>query len=464
MENTESYPGSRGVSLHLLVTTVEPHPVSFTVTAAGQSTSHTVAPGLTVRVDLPPNSAYVTDVKQSDRSVLVQAEEGKTVSVYGVNDVHQSTDSFLALPCDGMTVGNFRNYQYAIFSTEYEAGRSSEYKRSELLIVTCEPGTRVVITPSQRLTVDFFVPVIQFGPGLRRDSATWTDENGFLPREGQTLLISSFNDLTGTIIRSDRPIVVYTGHKCAQSPTACGHIVEQVPPQTTWGYTYFLIPLSIRESGDYYRIMAVLDNTLVTITCVGEGDSSTEHTQFTLHKQQSHNWGEFYTHHRPCDSYTRFVHKFCSLQATNPVLVAHYSDSYSDDLSCTDQDNGDPFLSIVPPVVQYLNSYSISSVETSTGPSHMTYISVSVHHSFFEPLLIMVDDEPLEPSANAWQPLYCSDDNVCGYSVVRPLSRGHHRVYHRRNNAAIGLQVYGFQHHNSYGSPGGFGLEAIAGM
>ena len=468
MKNTDPSPGVAGPTLYLLVSTSEPQTVSFNVTTTSTrvTTSHTVTPGSTTRIDLSPDSVYVSQIAQNDRSILVMAEQGKAISVVGVSDVLRSTDAFLALPCDGMAVETFKNYQYAIVSTSYHPSRASGQKMSELLIVTCDPGTRVVITPSQRVTLDSFVPSIQFGGGLRWESGTWTDKDGLFPQEGATLMVSNSNDLTGTIIQSDRPLVVYTGHECAQVPSgvsACDHIVEQVPPQLTWGYTYFLNPLALRESGDYYRVVAVLDDTRVTITCVGEGETEREHTEFTLQEDQGHNWGEFSTHSLPCDSYQPFVRKFCSLQATNPVLVAQFSQGYSTDTSCTHTEFGDPFLSIVPPVVQYLNSYTVTGVNASAGDFPSRFISVSVHQSFFEPHLIMIDGEPLEPDTTAWQPVFCADDLVCGYGIVRPLASGHHRVYHSRKSSALGLQTYGFQHQNSYGLPGGMGLEPLSG-
>ena len=198
----------------LLVSTAETDSVNFTVTTffeGNQNSSDYVATyGSTTRVTFPVDSVYVTNSSQRDRAILIQAEEGKTISVYGA-----SQDGFLALPCDGMKANNFNNYKYIIFS-----GESPPYLQalSEFVVIPCEENTTIDITPSQLVTVeadDF--KATQFGPTSSQSilSATWEDNNGNLPRAGTTLLVSDFEDLTGTLVSGDKPLAVFSGHQCA---------------------------------------------------------------------------------------------------------------------------------------------------------------------------------------------------------------------------------------------------------
>ena len=161
----------------LLVSTAEPDPVNFTVTTfieGNRNGSNYVATyGSATRVSFPADSVYITDSSQRDRAILVQAEEEKTISVYGVAE-----DGFLALPCDGMKVENFKRYEYIIFS-----GESPPYLQalSGFLIIPCEENTRIDITPSQLVTLeadDF--KTVQFGPNSSHSllSATWEDSIG----------------------------------------------------------------------------------------------------------------------------------------------------------------------------------------------------------------------------------------------------------------------------------------------
>ena len=474
MQNVDRDDGRPEPELYIFVTTNEPEPVEFTVTTFREekvSIMYTATYGTTTRVAFIADDFYITNGMQRDRAIRVQADVGKKISVYAVNDEFHSTDGFLALSCDGMTVENdFRRYDYVIFSGDVVVTDDNPQTYSEFLIIPCEDNTRIDITPTQLVTVvapDFSMP--QFGPGASVSRTQWRNYIGNVrPSAGATLLISHPYDLTGTHIRGTKPLIVFSGHQCAQVPTgqsACDHLVEQIPPHTTWGYTFLLNPLALRETGDYYRVATVLDNTDITITCVDEGGNTVEtRSDLSLSSAVGSNFASFKTqdaNEPPCPP---FVRKFCSLQATNPVIVAQYSQGHSVDTACTDStDIGDPFMSLIPPVIQYLNNYTISSITAEAGSFASRYVSISVSEIFFDPSHIMIDGLPIEPVMSAWQGIYCSDGEICGYGIYRDITSGDHIVYHENPNAALSVQIYGFQQQNSYGFQAGMKLQQIAG-
>ena len=464
--------------LYILVTTNEPEPVNFTVTTFLRSVENnsmfTATYGATTRVAFPADY-HITNSAQRDRAIRVQAEVGKKISVYAVNDEVRSTDGFVALSCDAMTVNNdFRRYDYVILSARLNGTVDNPQTNSEFLIIPCDNNTRIDITPTQKVTVADFATT-QFGPTASVPSAIWeTQGTKTRPSAGNTLLIGHPNDLSGTHIRGTKPLVVFSGHQCAQIPigkTACDHLVEQVPPHTTWGYTFLLNPLAARETGDYYRVATVHNNTGVTITCVDEGGNSVETLpSLTLSSAVGSNFAAFQTQNpngfgnKTCID--PFIRKFCCLQATNPVIVAQYSQGYSVDFACridTNNEFGDPFMSLIPPVIQYLNNYTITAIDGKAGPFPERYVSISVHKTFFNPSHIMINSEPLESDRSAWQGIYCSDGEICGYGIYREITSSNHTVYHENPNAALSVQNYGFQQQNSYGFPAGMELEQISG-
>ena len=475
MQNVNRDAGRIEPELYILVTTNEPEPVEFTVTTflndVDDSNTYTATYGTTTRVAFPADTFYVTDQMQRDRAIRVQAEDGKKISVYAVNDEVRSTDGFLALSCDGMTVNDFRRYDYVILS----AGTVDNLPtNSEFLIIPCEDDTRIDITPTQLVAVDApDFSTTQFGPGSV-SSAQWRLNVGNVrPIAGDTLLISHPNDLTGTHIRGNKPLIVFSGHQCAQVPTgqtACDHLVEQIPPHTTWGYTFFLHPLAARESGDYYRVATVYDNTEVNVNCISEGRNNVEMlVQETLQTAEHGNWLEFFTQEpndgEPC--IVPFLRKFCTLESSNPVIVVQYSQGYRVDIACTDSaEIGDPFMSVVPPVTQYLNNYTTGLVDGLAGPFSIRYISIAVHERFFKPACIFIDDEPAAPFASQWTKFYCSNELevACGYGISLRLSSGDHTVYHNDSSAGLGVQYYGFQQQNSYGFPLGMELQPTFGL
>ena len=456
----------------LLVSTAEPDPVNFTVTTfidGNQNRSNYVATyGSTTRMSFPAHSVYITNSSQRDRAILVQAEEGKTISVYGT-----SVDGFLSLPCDGMTVKNFNRYEYVIFSGE---DTLLEEYNSEFLIIPCEENTRIDITPSQLVTVeadDF--KTTQFGPTSSQSilSATWEDNNGNLPSAGTTLQISHLRDLTGTLIRSDKPIVVFSGHPLADTGNNLVHLVEQIPPHTAWGCTFLLTPPPITSPYEYYRVATVHDNTEVTITCVEEGGSSVETSQRTLrtlNSAQGENWIELLTTDTD-QCIVPFHSKYCSLKANNPVVVAYYYDSIGFTSDCVLSSEGSPFMSLIPPVTQYLNNYTVPVLNRDSigGPLTLYYIIISVYEPFFDPNLIMIDGVPVEPDRSAWQGIYCSDGEICGYGISKEidLQSDDRTVYHETKNAALSVLIYynnaSVECDSLYGFPLGMELQPLSG-
>ena len=144
------------------------------------------------------------------------------------------------------------------------------------------------------------------------------------------------NDLTGTHITSTQPIAVFSGHQRATIPINGGQnssrdcLIEEMNPVNTWGKHAFLTPFqpSVDEDRTYkdiYRIMACYNNSNLYI------DSA---FVITL------NAGDFYQGN--LDS----AHAIYSNQ---PILVGQYKKTSNPNNINDSIDNGDPFLSVVPP-------------------------------------------------------------------------------------------------------------------
>jgi hypothetical protein len=81
-------------------------------------------------------------------------------------------------------------------------------------------------------------------------------------------------DLSGTSIRSDSPVAVFSGHECTYYPwdrAACDHLEEQLLPVETWGRQYLLVPPALRSSSPsatettYWKFLAVQDGTAINL-------------------------------------------------------------------------------------------------------------------------------------------------------------------------------------------------------
>ncbi|KAM4016701.1 IgGFc-binding protein-like isoform 2-T2 [Anomaloglossus baeobatrachus] len=68
--------------------------------------------------------------------------------------------------------------------------------------------------------------------------------------------VLSSEDLTGSQVRSTKPVAVWSGHTCAQKNTGCNHVYEQLQPVSSWGKHYLVAPLSFQKNADLVYVVA----------------------------------------------------------------------------------------------------------------------------------------------------------------------------------------------------------------
>jgi hypothetical protein len=267
--------------------------------------------GKTIQSVRIPSLAQVKSFNVIERlSVHVTSE--KPIFVYGLNRRFQTTDSFLAFPVE-------------VLGTEY---RAMCYTVSiEMLpifaVVATEDNTEVTIIPSfDTETNPANVPF------------TIRMNKGDVYQVAAKFVQSPKCDLTGSIIRANKKIAVFSGHQCAYVPpnkSACNHLVEQMPPIPSWGKHYYLGVLKPRKNYTF-RVLANEPETKVFV------DGKLVRTL---------NAGEFF------DS---LVDKALQITANKPILVAQYSHGYNiGDMI------GDPMMLLVSPTLQFLKSYRFAT-------------------------------------------------------------------------------------------------------
>ena len=475
LENDPADPGTGTVTIFL--STDEPTPVNFTVETDSRFspslTSGTASYGSTIPVTFSitaPNDIRVTIVTSSSdlndqidsRSIRVKAEDGKKITVFGVNDKTVSNDAFLALPCqsyNGVTANT--PYEYFIFSTNQDAGLRPNY-RSAFLIVTCEDSTTITVQASETAL---------FQQGQMFNSIT-QPQGSLNANARQTIVINTDNsekDLTGTIVTSTKPISIFSGHVCGRVPadqTACDHLIEQVPPHMVWGTTFFTVPLALRRSGDRFRVGAIRDNTVINVTCVTQGSSTVRFRDSVIRNRSPTPPGSnYYQFQTPGTSPTNpdpnYERDYCCIQTNYPVSVVQYSEGHSaDELP---EQRGDPFMMLVPPVEQSLNNFTVS---TPASNRFVDYINIAVSTEFFnnsaaDQAKVQLNGATVTPVGGSWTPITCYDDSICGYGAQVSLSDGASTVVFDDPSGGMNVYTYGFGTEVTYGYPGGFKMEPI---
>jgi len=180
----------------LLVTTDEPHPVSFTVEETNPQflmTGIATYESITT-LQLTKDVTIMSD-SQRNKGICMKAEGNKTISVCGSNHEGVSNDTFTILPYIDYPVtlvnGRRPRHRYHIFSDSSTAMSSSQF-----LIISSRDNTEIRLTPSQKfqipLDTDTQTRIIAAG---RR--ATFT-----LARL-QTYMVQLRQGFTGTVVVSD---------------------------------------------------------------------------------------------------------------------------------------------------------------------------------------------------------------------------------------------------------------------
>lgn len=343
---------------------------------------------------LPKLAQSLTVDAKSQRGIHVVAQDN--VTVYGLNLQQHTTDAFLALPIDALGL------EYMALSYNSLNGSIP----SQIAIVAAYDGTTVTITPQTQL--NSHPAGVPFTVNLNR---------------GETYFLTNLTDVSGSRIVANIPVAVMAGVECVNIPVGvvyCDHIVEMMPPVSTWGKSFLTVPLATRLRGDVFRFLAAVDNTEITINGV---------LSATLQR------GKFFE---------KVLTSRSQIEASEPILVSQYSAG-----STFDGVTSDPFMMLIPPTEQFLNQYTFSTPATGFAAN---FVNIVVPSGAVSDLLL--DGQTLTTAL--FSPI-----GLSGFSGAQiPITLGSHNL-RSTGGVAFGIYVYGFATYDSYGYPGGMAFKAI---
>ena len=323
-----NYEANNLEDLQLFVSTPEPSPTTFSVTASGYSYTGTATNHSTTIVTLPRN-LEVTSNTQRNKGIRVKGQGQRKLVVYGISYAIATTDAFLALPCTSLAVDTYEYYGITYASRDL----------SDILLVGCEDQT-VVTTPSGTFTLN----------------------------RQETYLITRI-DITGYKVTSNKPLSFFSNHRCSFVPIGelyCDFLTEQIPPTFTWGREFFAASLRGRSSGELFKIIASKDSTVVRLKCT----SLTQDLVYNLATAGSN------------QAFLISSNNFCSIESNSPILLMQFA-------TANTRDNvGDPFMMMIPPVEQYSNNYVLNVLSSFST----NYITIYVASRYYQPNRIFVDN------------------------------------------------------------------------
>ena len=407
---------------YLEITVTSRYSCQFSITLGKNSVpemSGTLVPNTPqkIRIDRLKAEPYGSETIEEKAIHLVSDQP---LNIYTMNYGYNSADAAVIFPVEAL--GNeYFAMCYEPNVSELPGGIPWNGKNSEFVVVATDDQTKVTITPTK--VTDQLKPAnVPFTITLNKGELCQIQSMNHVGLTGQ-------GDLTGTYIKSDKPIALYSGSWATTVPItssyAWDHLYEQMPPLRSWGRKFVTVPLKTR-SRDTYRILASVDQTSVRIS-----NKST----VVLDK------GKFYEFMLNQDEPSLIV-------SDQPVLLAQYSNSNDvDGPPTTPPHDGDPSMLIVSPVDQTREDVTFVAYDT---PEIWNKLYVNIVTSDNSVNQIQLDGGPISfvvlPGS--------------GYSYAQvPISVGNHNLKSTEVGKGFIAYVYGFGGVESYGYSVGFNLS-----
>ncbi len=352
----------------------------------------------------------------------------KDITVYAHQQAITTSESMTCLPTDALGT----NYIVLTYNSDGSVAGgqiTGSSTPSQFVIIATENETEIEISPS--------VPTY-----IRKNN-----KQLIKLQKGEAYLVqaditqaNSKADLTGTIIKSNKPIALIAGHQRTRIPIGTNVqsrdcLLEMLPPVNAWGRNAIVVPFAQHSSitsnsyKDLFRIMAGADNTQISID------------------------GQYYGTLNQGKYFELELTNPWFIEASGPILVAQYKKSAQ--VQAGDYSQSDPLMMITPPVEQYGNFYRIANIQAYERDFIGTLSPVySNHHINIVALdkdvgKVKIDGNPIDASSFKKVP-----NSQYSYAILQ-VQEGTHEL---TAPSGFGLSVYGYGFANSYGYYGGMNL------
>ena len=429
------YAAPRYKEMTLYITTPERFPVTFTISAPGTGYFHraTVDPGGVKEFTFSGEDYALRNTADRSKGIIITVENEKQVFVYAVQDIHRSADSFLALPPHDLGAASY-TYIAAMIHT---LDRSTFFGKHEDIhslvgIVSAANDTLLTITPTRNVNIGI-------------ESVRAGDSINVTLHRAETLLIAFIGDLTGTRVKSNRPISFFSGDQCPYIPSGvkyCDQIVEQLPPVEAWGRQFATAPLKTRMSFDVFRFVAAENNTFVSRRCTHRSGTQGYVDTFTLSE------GGF------ADVRVKST-DYCWVEADKNILLLQFATG-----TRADSVPSDPFMALVPAISHYTNSFTLPVVNSSLN-DFTHYLNIIIPAEHYQPDQIFLDGQSLQSRELEFVAIVHNGETMAFASQVE-VSATTHTLIHGNSRGLIGVVSYGFAYRASYGHIGGMRLPQFS--
>ncbi len=417
-EGGEGTPSTQDVD-EVYITSQVPTQGIIEILALNYFQTFTTVPGQVTTIELPNGNNNTQTVELSStadqqviRGMAVHIKSDSDVAVFGLNHKLYSSDAFMGLPNNVLGT----EYRTINYNTSNNLG---DILPGEFWIVAVNDSTNITITLKDISSI-----------GTKPDTPITIQLN-----QGDAYLVQgsvsdTANDLTGSLIRSDKPIAVFSGHERTAIPdtainvqggTSRDHLVEELVPVAAWGDSAIVVPFATSELSDLVRIVCAKDSTQISVNG-------------TL-VPKILNAGDFYeiTH----------LQGATSILTSKPIEVGQYMHSSLGSLGDPNVPAyGDPALSLVFPMEQFAMNYTIVSI---VNPNSFTENFVNIVAPADTLANVLIDGAQIETSE------FHSIPNTRFAYAQHQITQGSHNLSSTR---PFGVTVYALGPVDSYAYPG----------
>ena len=353
-----------------------------------------------------------TTVLVEDNIIFSVKYDMLTATAMFMNTEAQSSGYTLLLMLDPHVQHSFVYYTASVDFMDIQVESNSN---NILYLMALTDNTEVRIAPSRDVSING--RMVLYG-----------EERISVLNIGETVAVTSSEDLTGSRVTTSKTASLYSGQTCKTGQFSnCSVQIQQIPPYNSWGNSFILYTnISSRDGliGDKFKITAPDTGANVLFICTDDGIVY-DYNNFTLGFRQH--------------SVSTTVHKYCVVSSDESILVLQFQRS----------NLLDTFSTVVPAEIQYTDYYVFNAYENFIS---IAVLTVKTENSTVAPLLL--DDSLVEVN---WEQIELDGDTF-SYATLT-LNAGRHTLTFSGNNIKFGAILYGFNGTDTYALPAGMELN-----
>ncbi len=417
--------------------------VTLHIEALGYSSIKTAQPNEVIEFGLSPSTAQMYTKDDSDAPKPQTVYQGRALEIisdepiicYGMTRYRYSSDGFMILPIEQWGT------DYVVSSwNDPGTDDGSQYLTSYTSIVAGYDNTKVKFKLGGSQS--------NYTPGVNRlafgDSATKKMNSNDVWLIG---VAGDYNDLSGSLVHSNKPVAVISGNFCAYVPTNvpyCDYIISQDRPIDSWGKQYHVTPIINRKNGSIVRVYTSEPTTVYQDDKVWGKLSEVGGSE-----------GSGFISRRIVDEEDEL--RPVLIHADAPITVTQYNTGQAEDKL-----KGDPFQATLNPISDYSNEFYFAiPVRNNKVGFEKNYINI-IYQATDNGEIPNDIELGIRKNGNMnWQKLntiaktsgkdiYNKGDIKWKVVTVR-LTDSEALYYGLRGNKPMGVLQYGYDYYESYG-------------